>query len=152
MNFTADVYRTAAEEHVNAARQLYTMERYVLAHYVAGLAVECLFRAYKSRRNPAAPFDEHHGLHELAEAGRFYDLVPEKLAEIRAALGDVVTRWLNNHRYRSEGALRAFLKEKKLDRGLPRGTDVLKENSRRIVNAALQLVRLGVSQWGSQSS
>ncbi|MCY2954152.1 MAG: hypothetical protein NTU53_19625 [Planctomycetota bacterium] len=144
MDFTADVYLTAAQEHVTAARELYDSRRYTLAHYVAGLAVECIFRAYRYRIDPV--FDERHDLHLLAKSARFYDIFPERHVEkISAALGVVVTQWLNNHRYRSEAALRSFLADRKLYVGIK--GDFVKENSRRIVNAALDLVSLGVIRW-----
>ena len=148
MSFTAEDYREAAAEHVNVARELYDRKRYVLAHYISGLAVECIFRAYYARLNSI--FDKRHDLVELAKAAKFYDLVPEKADEVRAALGVVVSQWVNSHRYRSEAALRRFLKEGKLDRGIK--GNFVKENSRRIVIAASELVNLGVLRWQRQTN
>ena len=142
MKFTPEIYRAAAVEHASAACSLYSLGRYVLSHYVAGLAVECIFRAYKCRIDPV--FDEHHNLNQLAKGAHFYDVVQGRTREVQAALDVVVALWVNYHRFRSEKALRAFLKERKLDRGI-RG-DFVKENSRRIVDAAQAVVLLGVTQ------
>ena len=144
MSFNAEDYLCAAKEHVHGARELYSMRRYVLAHYVAGLAVECLFRAYRRRIDKT--FDERHDLRLLEKVCGFSDIVPDGQRKIiSAALGDVVARWRNDHRYRSEESLRRFLKEKRLS--LKIQGDFVKENSRRIVNAALQLVNLGDTSW-----
>lgn len=144
MDFTAEVYRTAADEHVTVAFELYQSGRYVLAHYVAGLSVECLLRAYRYRLDPA--FDERHNLYLLAKAARFYDVVPQRETEkVSAALGAVIAQWQNNHRFRSESALRSFLVERKLYVGIK--GDFVKENTRRIVNAAFEIVNLGSVRW-----
>jgi len=144
MTFGPEVYRTAAEEHLTASHELYKSGRYVLAHYVAGLAVECMLRAY--RRRPESTFYERHDLWELARHARFLDVVPAKsTASITAALGEVVTRWQNQHRFRSEHSLRSYLLDRKLHLRIK--GDFVKESARRIVNAASDLVTLGAMQW-----
>ena len=146
MVLNADVYLTAAQEHVTAARELYKSGRYVLAHYVAGLAVECLFRAYRCRVDKT--FDERHDLQNLAKAGRFFSVIPpEQNQIISAALGVVVSQWQNGHRYRSAASLRSFLAEHKLYLRIK--GDFVKENTRRVVDAALELINLGVMRWKS---
>ena len=47
MSFNAEVYLTAARERLAEAKDLYNSRRYGLSHYVGGLAVECLLRAYR---------------------------------------------------------------------------------------------------------
>ena len=117
MSFRAEVYKAAALEHAEDARVLFSARRYALAHYVAGLSVECLFLAYKARLDPHASLRRDHNLRELAREGGIYSLVPSsQQAQIGSALGVVLLRWRNNHRYRSEEALRRFLKESGLDR------------------------------------
>jgi len=146
MVLNADVYLTAAQEHVTVARELYKSGRYVLAHYVAGLAVECLFRAYRCRVDKT--FDERHDLQNLAKAGRFFSVIPpEQNQIISAALGVVVSQWQNGHRYRSEKSLRSFLNKLKLYGGIK--GDIVKENTRRVGDAALELINLGVMRWKS---
>jgi hypothetical protein len=120
------------------------MQCYVLAHYVAGLSVECLFRAYRLRTDRA--FDERHDLWVLAKTSGFLGICPaQSRPKINAALGDVVSRWQNDHRYRSNESLQRFLRKKKLHIKIK--GDFVKENSRRIVNAAFELVNLGASVW-----
>lgn len=146
MRFTAQAYRDAALEHVAAARELYdaATPRYALAHYVAGLAVECMLRAYRYRID--AEFDERHDLSVLYKAARFEEIVPDDLREaIGTARGVVVSQWQNNQRFCSEDFLRAFLKRAALDRGIK--GDYVKERTRRIINAAFELVSLGDRQW-----
>jgi hypothetical protein len=144
MGFNSLDYLSAAKEHVDGAGKLYNMQCYVLAHYVAGLSVECLLRAYRLRIDRT--FDERHDLWILARTSGFLRIWPDDFCpKINAALGDVVSRWQNDHRYRSDESLQRFLKKKKLHRNIK--GDFVKENSRRIVNAALELVNLGASVW-----
>ncbi len=146
MKFTAEAYRQAALEHVATARELYDADlpRYALAHYVAGLAVECMLRAYRHRIDPE--FDERHDLRALYKAARFDEIVPPALQEqIGTARSIVDSQWQNNHRFCSEEYLRSFFKRGALDRGI-RG-DFLKERTRRIVNAAFEIVSTGNKQW-----
>jgi hypothetical protein len=144
MSFNAEDYLGAAREHADRARKLYSMDWYVLAHYVAGLSVECLLRAYRCRITTI--FDERHDLWALAKTSGFLNIVPDnQRPTINAALGEVVSRWQNDHRYRSEESLRRFLKEKKLYLRIK--GDFVKENSRRIVNAAFDLVNIGDKAW-----
>lgn len=141
--FRAETYKIAAQEHITVAVELHTSQRFALAHYVAGLAVECMLRAFKSRLDPV--LYERHDLDRLARHGRFFDGASEKRAPVIAArLGEVVTRWDNGHRYRSESALRKFLTSRRLFAG--KG-DLLTNSSRRIVNAAVEVVTFGAEQW-----
>lgn len=143
-DITAEVYVVAAEEHVTAAFSLLSQRRAVLAHYVAGLAVECIIRAYRVRKS--ASFDERHDLYELARAASFFDLFPPDRAEsLSASFGIVVAQWVNTHRFRSEDCLRKYLTERRKYAGVK--GDVLYGTSRMIVNAAFELVSLGVHQW-----
>ena len=146
MGFDAETYRRAAVEHMTVAHELYQSSRYVLCHYVAGLAVECIFRAYRIRVDPA--FDARHDLKELYKTSRYIQIVPEKEAgKYGACLSEVVVRWNNSHRFRSERALATYLKAAGLNRGIKGGFE--KENSRRILNAATELVSLGAGKWNS---
>ena len=113
--FRAETYAVAAQEHVTAAVELHEAERFALAHYIAGLAVECVLRAFKSRLDPV--LDERHDLYQLAKGGRFFDRVSEKhLPDLLAAFGEVVARWDKLART-VESALRKFLVQRRLFSG-----------------------------------
>lgn len=140
----AEDYLAAAKDHANALTATYENGDYALTVYVSGVAVECLFRAFRDRRG--LPFRSDHQLTELAEEAGFPGLIPERDRErFDAALADIVIRWRNNHRFRSKEALRRFLKGLRLDRGIKR--DFLKENARRMSSGAIELIGLGVDQW-----
>jgi hypothetical protein len=142
--FTAEVYRAAAEQHWTSLQLLYDQEHYVLALYISGVAVECMFRAFRARINPE--FDARHDLFAMARAARFASIVSsQQLRPYAAALSAVAVRWSNNHRYRSDSAIRKWLKRASLDRGI--AGDYLKENARRAISAAGFVVSLGVAQW-----
>jgi len=147
VEFTAEVYRRAAIEHIGILQTLYDSENYVLASYVAGIAVECIFRGYRMRST--SDVSARHDLYELARESKFVDRVHERLfAKYASDLVIVATRWNNSHRYRSEEALRKYLKRAHLDRRVK--GDFLKENVRKMVNAANDLVTLGDRLWNKQ--
>lgn len=147
--FNEEVYLIAAQEHITAASALHQSGHSVLTYYVAGLAVECLFRAYATL--VGAAHDDKHDLRRLAQSDRFFDFMPDdQQASLAAALGDVVTRWQNNHRYRSESALRRYLNAQNLFRlqdGRTIQGDVVKYNSGIILDGANTLITAGVIRW-----
>ena len=148
MRFTATAYHDAALEHITVARDLLERQNYPQANYIAGLAVECILRAYAW--NYDRTFDCRHDIAAWYDAARFDDAVPPKrVEEIAAALGIIVTHWMNSQRYCSTQFLRAYFKQFKLDRGI-RG-DFVKELTRRTVDAAFVLVSLGESNGTTHS-
>ena len=138
----AGVYKEAAQEHKTLAIELHADGRYVMAHYVAGLAVECILRAYQYRLNPV--FSGRHDLQALYRDARFASIVaPDEEQKVTSALIEIVRRWSNSHRYRSERALRLFLRRANLGQT----GKFVRESSRRIVDAAIVIVDQGVLKW-----
>ena len=147
MNLTADDYRWAALDRVGAAELLHHAAKYGSAIYLAGVAVECMLRAYRVRIDPQ--FDARHDLPQLLTASGLQDYVPEKRrAEVAAALGDVWSRWKNDYRYASDDRVLRDLRDKGLTMGIKGDQQgQLKENSRRVLEKALELVGLGAARW-----
>lgn len=107
---TADTYRVAALEHLNRAFRLHDSEEYFLAHFVAGLAVECYLRAYL--RLLTDEFNSRHDLRELAKEANFYRIVPRNLeASFSADFETLNLRWRSNHRYYSERQLLDYMND-----------------------------------------
>ena len=146
MNLSADDYRWAALDRMRAAEVLHAATKYAAAIYLAGVAVECILRAYRMRIDKT--FDSRHDLPALLTASGLRDYIPSKRrGAITAALGDVWSRWKNDYRYASDDRVLRDLR----DRGLTAGIkgDPLKESSRRVFEKAHELVGLGVSRWTS---
>ncbi len=138
----AEIYREAATDHVRLARELHDAGRYVMSHYLAGLAVECILRAYQYRVSPV--FSGRHDLQTLYRDAKFDNgMTPEQKIDTVAALTDVTRRWSNSHRYRSEDALRLFLRRANIGHT----GKFVRESSRRITNAAAVIVETGVLRW-----
>jgi hypothetical protein len=147
--FTAEVYRAAAEERLETLEQLYHLGFFALALYTAGVAVESIFRAYRCKIDPA--FDSRHNLSELAKAARFFEIVPRGSVDtVDSALSSIGVRWSNNHRFRSDAAMRAFLRRSQLNRGIK--GDYLKVNARAAIDAAFDLVKIGLLKWSPSST
>lgn len=148
MKFTAEAYHEASLEHIDSARELLDQKRFALANYIAGVAVECIFRAYSLRLGGG--FDCRHDLKLWYDAAKFDNIVPANRRElISLSEGIICTHWSNSQRYCSIEFLRAYFKLAGLDRGM-RG-DFVKELTRQTVEAAFEIVTLGDRQWKSSS-
>src|SRR5580704_17999893 len=78
MEFPPEHYFPTATQRIRQAQHLYEEgDSFALAIYIGGLAVECLLRAYKGRRDPT--FDERHDLARLFKASGMLDIDPDKL-------------------------------------------------------------------------
>ena len=138
----AETYREAAREHMSLARDLHEAGRYVMAHYLAGLAVECILRAYLYRLSPV--FTGRHDLIVLYRDAQFDALLtPLEQEIVNAALIEVTRRWSNSHRYRSEAAFRLFLRRARIGRS----GKFVRESSRKIAEDAAVIVEIGVRKW-----
>jgi HEPN domain-containing protein len=148
-DFNAEVYRRAALERIEAANSLYEQQSYVLAYYIAGVAVECMLLAYL--RKSGQRRDDRHDLRQLVERSGFLNAFSDQDTKdaLTADLSEVVLRWSNSHRYRSLDALRKYLNRRpELFEG-GRVKDVVKYQSGIIVDAANRIVGAGVRRWKS---
>jgi hypothetical protein len=141
---SANDYIQAARDHAASLERLYSGGHYASVMYVSGLAAECLFRGFRASKG--LPFTSDHQLAALSEEAGFADIIPPHAqARFGAALADLILRWRNNHRFRSIEAVRRFLRDLKLYRGIK--GDFIKENARILASSALELVNLGVAKW-----
>lgn len=159
MDFTADHYFDASVERMSQAQHLYREGKdfYALAMYVAGLAVECLLRAYivKQKRE----FQSRHDLLLLFKESCILDLAPDVLKakgltdkQIEAhqkvlwsSVNDVFILWRNNYRFASEARLLVLLKRMKLYQRAK--GNLLKAKAHDLLKAAEQFIDKGVLQW-----
>jgi hypothetical protein len=161
MRFTSEHYFQAALERIAQAHSLHRLgSRFALAMYVAGVAVECMLRAFRLKRDPT--FEERHDIVRLFKASGMLEIDPaawrrqglsevqaESYArELRAAVNEIALLWSNDYRYASESRLRSHLqKEARLRSGV-RG-DLLKANAQRLLNAAQTFIDKGYLLWNS---
>lgn len=141
-------YLQAAMERIEQAGWLYEQKAsYALVIYLAGLAVECLFRAFKARRDPT--FDERHDLKLLFQASGIQDKLPEsEWGAFHADAAEVWVSWINSLRFYSEHRARAYLKRHPALRKGIKG-DILKECAGRLLQASRRLAAKGVALWSS---
>lgn len=159
MDFTADHYFRASVERVSQAQHLYRQGEgyYALAMYTAGLAVECLLRAYMVKRR--REFESRHDLLLLFKESGILDVDADKLkakgltvGQIQAhqrslwsSVNTVFILWRNNYRFASEARLLAHLKKMKMYRGV-KGS-LLKAKTHDLLGAAQIFIDKGVFQW-----
>ena len=126
-----DFYYNVSLERIKQAKLLYDEgASYAFSMYAAGVAVECMLRAFKMRRDPT--FDEKHDLLRLFKASGMLEVDPKLLhrkglsdeqtevylREMHGAVSDIYELWDNDFRFASEDRLRAFLKRKHLGRDI----------------------------------
>lgn len=125
---------------------MYDTGHYAAAHYIAGLAVECML--FACRIKSGGKLDAKHYLRKLWREAKFSDYLPkQRAADAGAAVSTVIARWLNNHRYRSDKELRHWLVDVGIARDQGSKDDPLKHSARLITNAALEFVTLGEETW-----
>jgi hypothetical protein len=159
MDFTADHYFRASVERMSQAQHLYREGDgyYALAMYSAGLAVECLLRAYISKRK--REFESRHDLLLLFKESGILDIDSEKLTAkglterqveehqqaLRSSVNEVSILWRNNYRFASEARLLSHLKKMKLYQGV-KGA-LLKAKAYDLLKAAQGFIDKGIFQW-----
>ena len=109
MEFPPEHYFQTATQRMRQAHYAYKEgSSYALAIYVGGVAVECLLRAYKGRRDPT--FDERHDLLRLFAASGILRLdrnklrainwterqIDEHLQTLRVAVNEIYRLWKNS--------------------------------------------------------
>ncbi len=145
--FTAESYFYAALEHLRRAQSRHIGRDYFLAHFLSGLAVECMLRAYRLRID--RKFDSRHDLRELAKNARFYDLVPsQQQIEYGVKFALLNERWRSNQRYMSEKQLKKYLSDLYAD--FDKRGDRFKNNSKAVYDLAFDIVSLGELKWNSK--
>ncbi|HEX4069545.1 MAG TPA: hypothetical protein VHX68_00180 [Planctomycetaceae bacterium] len=158
MDFPPEHYFQTATERMRQAQHLYQEgSSFALSIYVGGLAVECLLRAFKGRRDPT--FDERHDLLRLFAASGILrvdrekmrarnfteEQIDEHLRTLQIAGNEVFRLWSNQFRFASEGRLRSHLKQITGHRRIK--GDYLKEQARRFVVSAQRFIDKGVMLW-----
>ncbi len=154
MASTADTYRNAAREHLARAQELFEAEGtqdYFLAHYLAGLAVECHLRAYLLR--VTTEFNSRHDLRELATELGFYKIVPAaQVSAFSAKFSLLNIRWRSNHRYYSERQFLDYMTEIGAEfskKGARVAGNRWKNVSRTALNLAHEIINQGEAKWES---
>ena len=130
-----------------------------MSMYVAGVAVECMLRAYKLLKDPT--FDEKHDLRRLFKASGMLQVDPDALGakglnkndledyfrEMQALVTELHAIRANDFRFASEDRMRSHLKAMKLDRGVK--GDFLKARALTLQNTAQKFIDKGAYQWVS---
>jgi hypothetical protein len=140
----ATEYRLAAEEHLSAAAQCHLSGDYLTCHYLSGLAVECMLRAYRWRIDGS--WDGRHVLPKLYRESRFDALVSKtEYSRMADSFSLITSRWSNGHRFTSPAKLARYLNEIGATHNIK--GDKLKRHSSEIFEAAEYIVGLGVNKW-----
>jgi hypothetical protein len=122
-------------------------EQYGLAMYVAGLAAECMLRAYHA---PDRAFDERHDVAQLFRRCDSERLGSRARARLRGPIQTVHLLWQNRYRYFSEDRLRSHLRSmRQHERGIRGKADFVKVRCSELVDACVRIVTVGEERWTS---
>jgi HEPN domain-containing protein len=160
MDFTAEHYFRAAVERISQAQHLYREGKgcFALAMYAAGLAVECILRAFILRRGKEE-FESRHDVLLLWKESGMLNLDPDRLKAkgltdqqieehqrvLWASVNEVYILWRNNYRFASEARLLSHVKRMRLYEGIK--GDILKAKAYDLLKAAQRFIDKGVLQW-----
>jgi hypothetical protein len=137
-------YHDAALERMSDADQLKRLSRYPIAMYTAGVAVECMLRAFRhTDREHAA----HHDVTAHVAACDRGRLGERAWSRLRGPVQTVHMLWLNNLRYTHELRLRRHLNDLKYFERVKRGSDTLKVACIELIDAGLAIVSVGDERW-----
>ena len=159
MDLPPEHYFQTATQRLRQASYLYREgASFALAIYVGGVAVECLLRAFKGRRDPV--FDERHDLLRLLAASGMLHVDRNKLREkqwtdakiddhlktLRVAVNEIVKLWANDYRFASEERLRSHLKKITAYKKI-RGEYLKEAGARRFLASTQTFFDKGVMLW-----
>jgi hypothetical protein len=133
-------FRDAASEHLKAGILCHDHGGYISAHYLFGLAVECILQAHGGIK------DRSHNIQRQYSSSTFESIIPaDERWPISLALNEIELRWRNRERYDSPRSLTKKLN----DRGASynKKGDKLKQSSATMKDAARAIVNLGVRTW-----
>lgn len=157
MRLDSEHYYQAALERIRQARALYERgDSYALSMYVAGVAVECLLRAFNLRKDVVV--DERHDLlhllnncgimdviHQSSIEKRLSDRPQQDAMRMKYTVSQVAVLWANDFRYAANDRLRSHMASLKL--GFRIKGDLLKGICLKSLDAAEQAVEIGAKRW-----
>ncbi len=158
MKFRPEDYFRTATQRIRQAHFLYREgESFSLTIYVAGLAVECLLRSFKGRRDKT--FDERHDLLDLFKESGLLEIdrdvllksgmserqIEEHSKTLQRGIQQIYQIWQNYYRFVSEEQLERHLKKTTGNQKI-KGS-YLKEQARRLLGAAQEFMDLGAVRW-----
>lgn len=142
-----DRYLEAAHERLQEARILRKSGRYGPSVYLAGVAAECILRAYRTREK--RQFHERHDLAALLE-GCNQRLFGTRRRQLHSAITTLTKIWQNDFRYHSRQLLLTRFRKRKMTRtfeGRRIDGDPLKFYCGVAIEQATKLVEIGDEKW-----
>lgn len=136
----------ASAERKDAAWAAFALGDYVLAMYLAGLAVESILQAIALNDRPI-----HDAKHDLTSwLGKCRASIQDILKSdpLREHWSRVVRVWCNELRYLSRDGLLGYMRKMKLNRGIPGGPDdIMKSVAKSLLDSASMVHSTGVAAW-----
>ena len=148
MNFGKDSYKSGALERLRDAQVLKESKRFCATVYIAGRAVEAMFRAYywKTKSNL---LNTGHSIKDLAKECGIYDYVGKKgQQKMAASIQTLIRLWENDLRYASNTKLCDKVRKYSSYQG--KDNDVAFMVARDALEAATGILTTGVAVWNKK--
>jgi len=141
----AEDYREGSLLRLKEAKILYASEKWVGAIYLAGRAVEALFRCLLWRQSKEQEIG--HDLKKMLTRVRSWDLLPQAdEMMIRSCLNKIAVIWRNDLRFTGDERFYRILKQSKRDQGIgkmPVKGDPAKANAKIVLEACETIIAIG---------
>jgi len=152
--FGSDDYREGSLLRLKEAKTLYASEKWVGAIYLAGRAVEALFRCLLWRQSKQQ--ETGHDLKEMLTRVRSWNLLPraDEVA-MRSCLTTIAVIWRNDLRFTGSERFYRILKESGRDRKIGKMTvmgDPAKANAKIVLEACETIIARGEPLCRSKQS
>lgn len=144
MRWLPNEYRLTALERIQDALSARRRERFGVGIYLAGVAAECMLRAYHDEDRP---FDERHDVVLLFQGCDLERLGDDARRRLRGPIQTIQMIWRNDFRFAHEEMIRLHLHRTGLDRQVPRGSNPVKAKCVELYNACYEVVSLGALRW-----
>lgn len=121
-------------------------ESLIFSIYCAGVAVECMLRAY-IKKNKIPTFDAGHDLRELTKQSEiFYSLTDKERMRFTVELSKMKI-WNNNLRYYSNKKMESIMFERYGISGKGAFIKYMKKEAADFFDAANSIIKLGREKW-----
>ncbi len=143
---SSDYYSAALTRQADLAHLRTNPESVILTGYCAGLAIECMFRAYIVKSTNE--FDAKHNLEKLFEqSGMAVSMNPKEKEKLTLAVKKAGRIWSNDLRYSSEIRMKRKLAHEIVNTRFKNIGSYLKHYFEELFTATDTIIEIGKQRW-----
>ncbi len=141
-----DYYSAALNRYKNLEHLKTNKDSIIFSLYCAGVAAECMFRAYILKETRA--FDEKHDLLKLYTKSKMWlTLTDEQKIELSISVKKISDFWFNNLRYTSDSRAKRKIAHKFVRTNFKDINKYLEKHNNDIFMATKNVIEIGEKLW-----